>query len=118
MIFNSKDELIYKKVKENTIKSQIKRKNNIIVEIDYGFLAENFNISGNKIKKEIFCSKGKCRIPIIILKGGSGNEYQITILFDYKKLKKNNIYFAEYSLLKLYDKKTWDDLLFIYQNKK
>ena len=54
----------------------------------------------------------------MILKGGSCNEYQIKILFDYKKLKKNNIYFAEYSLLKLCDKKTWDDLLFIYQNKK
>ena len=40
MIFNSKDELVYKKVKENTIKSQIKRKNNIIIENDYGLLAE------------------------------------------------------------------------------
>ena len=118
MIFNSKDELVYKKVKENTIKSQIKRKNNIIIENDYGLLAEYFNISGNKIKKANFGSKGKYIIPIMILKGGSGNEYQITILFDYKKLKKNNIYFAEYSLLKLCDKKTWDDLLFIYQNKK
>ena len=105
MILNSKDELIYKKVKENTIKSQIKRKNNIIIENNYGLLAEYFNISGNKIKNANFGSKGKYRIPIMIINSGSGNEYQIKILFDYKKLKKNNIYFSEYSLLKLCDKK-------------
>ena len=54
----------------------------------------------------------------MIINGGSGNEYQIKILFDYKKLKKNKINLDEYSLLKLCYKKTWDDLLFIYQNKK
>ena len=57
MVFNSKDELVYKKVKENTIKSQIKRKNNMIIENDYGLLAEYFTISGNKIKKANFGSK-------------------------------------------------------------
>ena len=74
MIFNSKDELIYKKVKENTIKSQIKRKNNIIIENNYGLLAEYSDVSGNKIDKAIFGLKGKYRIPIMIFKGESGHE--------------------------------------------
>ena len=118
MIFNCNDELVFKKVKVNAIKSQIKRKNNIIIENEYCLLAEYFKIAGDKIKKANFGSKGKYRIPIMILKGISGNEYQIKILFDYKNLKKNNIYLAEYCLLKICGKKTWDDLLFIYQNKK
>ena len=40
-------------------------------------------IAGDKIKKENFGSKDKYRIPIMILKGGSYNKYQIKILFDY-----------------------------------
>ena len=48
MIFKSKDELIFKKVKEKTTKL---KKNNTIVENEFRFLAENFKLSDNSIKK-------------------------------------------------------------------
>lgn len=45
--------------------------------------------------------------------GNYGGDFEISLAYDINKI---NI--AEYkAILKLCDKKTWDDLLFIYQNK-
>ena len=58
-IFNSTDENLFAKIKNNTIKSQIycKSKNNILIENKKALLAENFLLIGNKIKKKLLAVK-------------------------------------------------------------
>ena len=56
----------------------------------------------------MFGGKGKYRIPIKIIKSNTNNECQIIVSINYKGLDTNKIYFADYQLLKICDKKTWN----------
>jgi hypothetical protein len=111
-VFNSNDEKVFKKVKMNTIKSQLyKVKYNMYIENKYGLLCEHFHIAGNKIKKPNFGAKGRYSIPVKIIKGISNSEYEIQLTFNYKDLKKNLSYYVEYILLKLCTENCWNELI-------
>lgn len=115
-VFNSKDETLFIKIKQNTIKSQIyiKNKCNPIINNRLGLICEKFKISGKNMKKPTFGGKGRYRIPIRIIKCHNNNYYVIQFPFKYKNLEPNVDYYAEYNLLKLCDDKTWNELLEIY----
>ena len=72
---------------------------------------QKFKLLGNKLNKPTFGGKGRYIIPVTIIKNFSNYEYQISILFNYQKLKKDNIYYEDYSLLKFCNNQTWKELL-------
>ena len=96
----------------------MEKKNINIIEYRFALLSERFRLFNNIIKVNTFGGKGRYRIPVKIIKSVSNREYQIEIGVSYNGLKENNIYLADFTLLKLCDKKTWVDLIEILKNKK
>ena len=118
-LFNNKNEKIFENVYKNTIKSQKYRNKNInIIENRFGLLCERFRVFKNIIKVNNFGGKGRYRIPVKIIKYVSNNEYQIEMGVSYNGLNENNKYIADFTHLKLCDKKTWIDLIELFKNKK
>ena len=117
-VFKSNDKLLFDKVKEKTKNSQKYKKsnNNSNIENRHGLICENFKLVGKTLKRAVFGSKGRYIIPIMIIKSKGSNEYIINISVNHKYLKKNKDYYAEYCLLKLCDKKTWDELIINWNN--
>ena len=117
-IFNCNNKDIYDKVHKNTLKSQMYKKfdSSRIIENKFGLLCENFQLLSNNIKKNVFGNKGKYKIPIFIIKSSSPSEYEIKLSFDYKNLKKDKSYHSDFTLLKLYDEKTYMELIKNYIN--
>ena len=66
--------------------------------------------------KNVFGYKGRYKIPINIIKGSSSSQYEIKLSFDYKNLKKDKIYYSDFTLLKLCDEKTYMELIKNYIN--
>ena len=97
------DDAIFKKVKLNTNRSQIYKKNdkNIKFENIFGLIRERFKIKGKQLQKPTFDGKGRYIIPIKIIK--TSKDYLISFSFNYLNLKTFCDYFAEYELLKYYE---------------
>ena len=107
------------KIIEKTKNSQKYKKKNVfrIIENQKGLMCENFKINGNTIKKTVFGGKGRYIIPITIEKGNSSNDYTEKISVKHKLLKKDKIYYVNYTLLKLCDDKTWNELIINWNSK-
>lgn len=110
---------MFNKIIEKTKNSQKYKKKNIFhyVENRKGLMCENFKINGNTIKKPVFGGKGRYIIPITIEKGNSSNEYAIKISVKHKLLKTDKKYYVDYTLLKLCDDKTWNELIINWNNR-
>jgi len=110
---------LFNKIIEKTKNSQKYKKKNIFhsVENRKGLMCANFKINGNTIKKPVFGGKGRYIIPITIEKGNSSNEYAIKISVKHKLLKTDKKYYVDYTLLKLCDDKTWNELIINWNNR-
>ena len=110
---------MFNKIIKKTKNSQKYKKKNIFhsVENRKGLMCANFKINGNTIKKPVFGGKGRYIIPITIEKGNSSNEYAIKISVKHKLLKTDKKYYVDYTLLKLCDDKTWNELIINWNNR-
>ena len=107
--FNKKKDL--NRIIHNTLKSQInENKDNIVIEKgSKALLCSNFTLNGKILNEKRF-GKKNYEIPIIIENSIGCNKYSFKVCKNFKCLKKNKIYEANYKLIKFCNENVWNDL--------